>query len=339
MSKAEFIAELNDRLTVLTDEERRDILDEYEQHIDIKVMRGMSEEAAIADFGRIDELAADILEAYHVRADYALAEQHGRKKGSAGRLFRQKPALATEGDRADEADGEEREAALGVMGWLNRAYEGTWNGLKHVCGGFWNLCKKAGGGIGRSVRKASNMLVKGTSELIELCKKPFQKGKAIEHENGEAESMNLESANRGKEREKRMKAKSGFSFGRAIGGFFGACVDATLWCIRWMWNLFCIGAGLLFGFGSCIVVFGMGVLIVLLMLGYPLAGITIGWLGLTMCMVSVTVWCFSMVIRGGKKHRQDVTGNGDGMLTEAVDETEDTDVLKAAEEEEGMIHA
>lgn len=258
MSKAEFIAELNDRLAVLTDEERRDILDEYEQHIDIKVMRGMSEEAAIADFGRIDELAADILEAYHVRADYALTEQHGRKKGITGRLFRQKPAPGTEGDRADEADGEEREAALGIMGWLNRAYEGTWNGLKHVCGGFWNLCKKAGGSIGCSVRKASNMLVKGTSKLIALCKKPFQKGKAIEHENGEAEVMNLESANRGKEKGKRMKAKSGFSIGRAIGGFLvpawmprcgvsdgcGICsasepdfclvLEAASWCLAWV---------------------------------------------------------------------------------------------------------
>ena len=69
MNKAEFISELGERLAVLTEDEQRDILDEYEQHIDIKVMRGMSEEAAIADFGRIEELAADILEAYHVRAD------------------------------------------------------------------------------------------------------------------------------------------------------------------------------------------------------------------------------------------------------------------------------
>lgn len=60
MNKTEFIEKLSSSLVVLTEDERQDILDEYEQHIDIKVTRGMSEEVAIADFGRIEDLVADI---------------------------------------------------------------------------------------------------------------------------------------------------------------------------------------------------------------------------------------------------------------------------------------
>ena len=40
----------------------QDILEEYEQHIDIKVQNGQSEEEAIRDFGPVRELAAEILE-------------------------------------------------------------------------------------------------------------------------------------------------------------------------------------------------------------------------------------------------------------------------------------
>ena len=53
------------------------------QHIDIKMQNGQSEEDAIRDFGPVKELAAEILEAYHVKPDL------GRK--SAGRGF---PSLA-----------------------------------------------------------------------------------------------------------------------------------------------------------------------------------------------------------------------------------------------------
>ena len=70
MDKNTFMRELERSLSVLQESELRDILSEYEQHIDMKVKSGLSEEEAIADFGSIPELTAEILEAYHVRADF-----------------------------------------------------------------------------------------------------------------------------------------------------------------------------------------------------------------------------------------------------------------------------
>lgn len=55
---------------MLEEREQQDILDEYAQHIDMKIQNGMSEEEAIRDFGPVKELAAEILEAYHVNPEY-----------------------------------------------------------------------------------------------------------------------------------------------------------------------------------------------------------------------------------------------------------------------------
>ena len=62
MDKNTFMRELERSLSVLQESELRDILSEYEQHIDMKVKSGLSEEEAIADFGSIPELTAEILE-------------------------------------------------------------------------------------------------------------------------------------------------------------------------------------------------------------------------------------------------------------------------------------
>lgn len=83
----------------------------------------------------------------------------------------------------------------------------------------------------------------------------------------------------------------------------------------------------------------MGVLVVLLVLGYPLAGVTIGWLGLTMCMISVTIWCFSMMIGVRKRRAEQVSGTDSGAATAVICEAETTDILERTEEEEEMIHA
>lgn len=77
MDKKEFLAELKRCLKILDENEQRDILDEYTQHIDMKMQSGMSEDEAISDFGDIKQLAGDILEAYHVNPGY-----EGQKKVS-----------------------------------------------------------------------------------------------------------------------------------------------------------------------------------------------------------------------------------------------------------------
>ncbi len=70
MRKEEFLAKLRKNLSVLEEKEIQDIVEEYAQHIDMKMKEGLSEEAAIQDFGDLKELTAGILEAYHVKSDY-----------------------------------------------------------------------------------------------------------------------------------------------------------------------------------------------------------------------------------------------------------------------------
>ena len=69
MNKSEFLNDLKKYLTILEDREQEDILEEYAQHIDMKLSTGLSEEEAIRDFGSVEELAAQILEAYHVKPE------------------------------------------------------------------------------------------------------------------------------------------------------------------------------------------------------------------------------------------------------------------------------
>lgn len=64
MNKEIFLTQLREYLKILEDREQEDILAEYAQHIDMKMQKGLSEEEAIRDFGPMEELAAEILEAY-----------------------------------------------------------------------------------------------------------------------------------------------------------------------------------------------------------------------------------------------------------------------------------
>ena len=88
MNKAEFLNELETRIRILEKNEIKDILNEYSQHIDMEIQNSISEEDAIKDFGDIDDLAAEILEAYHVNPDFSVkkedtkAEEEPEKKAN-----------------------------------------------------------------------------------------------------------------------------------------------------------------------------------------------------------------------------------------------------------------
>lgn len=69
MSKEEFLKILDRRLQVINEKERKDIIDEYRTHIEMKMEEGKTEEEAIEDFGDIDELVNEILDAYKINTD------------------------------------------------------------------------------------------------------------------------------------------------------------------------------------------------------------------------------------------------------------------------------
>lgn len=69
MLKSEFLELLNQKLSLINDKEREDIILEYGTYIDDKIANGVSEEEAVAGFGDVDELAKEILSAYKISTD------------------------------------------------------------------------------------------------------------------------------------------------------------------------------------------------------------------------------------------------------------------------------
>lgn len=69
MTKDEFLNTLEHRLQLINEKERRDIIDEYRTHIEMKMKDGKTEEEAIEDFGDIDELVDEILDAYKINTE------------------------------------------------------------------------------------------------------------------------------------------------------------------------------------------------------------------------------------------------------------------------------
>lgn len=139
MKKAEFLQELEERLRVLNDQERQDVLDEYVQHIDMKTAAGMSEEEAVGDFGNLDELITDLLDAYHVNSEYAT--------GVSGRAY--KRSAAGESSRADDV-------AAGQEAGSNFEYFGST--AKDAGRGLGNTAKNMGHGLGSAAKNMSHGL-------------------------------------------------------------------------------------------------------------------------------------------------------------------------------------
>ena len=122
MNKQTFLNELRKQLHVLEEAEVNDIIDEYSQHIDIKVAKGQTEEEAIKDFGSVKELSDQILLAYHVRTD--------RQGRFSDMLHNAAEAAGQEGKKAAESvSGYAKNVSEKMPGFFGRIK----NSLKHVC--------------------------------------------------------------------------------------------------------------------------------------------------------------------------------------------------------------
>ena len=135
MNKTEFLAALEARLRVLDKREINDIIDEYAQHIDMKLASGMAEADAIGDFGSLDELAAEILTAYHINPAYD--EKYNEKDKA-------EPAEAPPTLQPDAADRGHKGAAY--------ALDSAGKGLKAACAACGRGIKSGFSLIGRGIR-------------------------------------------------------------------------------------------------------------------------------------------------------------------------------------------
>ncbi|PXX52998.1 uncharacterized protein DUF1700 [Hungatella effluvii] len=271
MNKNEFLEELNRHLLILEDEEQQDILEEYSQHIDMKVESGLSEDEAIRDFGSVKELAAQILEAYHVKAEFSGdAAKDGRK-------LPVKPITVHGADLRDK---------------FARFFKKLSAAARHgaVC------CYEAGKAIGR---KAAYLI---------LC--PIRKIRSLLHREEKTVTIDTERKKREHRRTSAgvsgravpVMHTLGHSIAFAIGSCFHGIIRLCLWGLKWCWNLFMMFLALfggLFVLGS---LFCFGILIVWLFKGYPLKGLTLVMFGTVLCSGAFTCFCVSL-LRMNKTNR------------------------------------
>lgn len=261
MDKKTFMRELRQALSVLQEDELNDIINEYEQHIDMKMKNGLTEDEAIADFGSLAELTADILEAYHVRADYAA----GQKK--------EKNLYFGNGDRAAG-----KEIIQQAKKECKAAGKKVARGLH--CFGLWLW------GILMFWKK---QLARPFIALKEMWKNR-RDGDAA-RDMGDLGDM-----------------EDAAGIGNAIRRAFclaAGCVrlgwKLALWAMRAAWNICCVALSLLCGGVGLCCLYILGLLVVLWMQHYPLAGVTIGCLGLVLCTFSAAGLCLTLLWRKKQK--------------------------------------
>lgn len=278
MSKREFLEELKNFLSILEEREQKDILDEYSQHIEMKIKDGMSEEEAIRDFGDIRELASDIMAAYHVKLPQ---EEEVKEQEPVQFVVEEREAISpqemSEISRKDLSDSV-RKKAVNLLAEAKEA-------LKRVGKILGNGCTWTG-------KKVASLFVACGNGILMVLKKPVQLERRIR-----------ESRRKQFDKEGNRNAKEG-SFMMGVVHLLKKLISdvylAFLWCVRTCVNLFWAGMAMLFGITALFALFGLGMVTVLLCAGYPLVGVTILCLGGLLVCGSVTVLCFCLIRRDTK---------------------------------------
>lgn len=254
MDKTGFLKELKQYLAVLNEGEQKDILDEYAQHIDMKMERGMSESEAIRDFGDIGELATEILEAYHVNP------QFGAKKHTRFTAMKEEIPVAEFAEK-------------GRSFWS----KGT-GCLKKLCTGFGSGLLQ----IGHTLMKPfAHLREAWSSRKLSLHKPSERRPDRMAGTEQETGAVRI--------RRKKMFGEIPGMAVSSIRSLFWGAVGLAAWCIRWAWNAFMLIIIFIVGMMTLTCLFGLGMLAVLLLQGYPLAGVTVGCLGLVLCGGSLTI--------------------------------------------------
>lgn len=291
MDKRTFITELEKSLSVLQEKELKDIIGEYEQHIDMKVERGLTEEEAIADFGSLSELSAEILEAYHVRADYASGS--GTKK--------EKKFTFAESEKAGKEILQQTGEACVKTG------KSTMRGLKRVGAWLWGVLMFWKAQLARPFVWAGRKWAVYRSERMD--EKMFEDGQQPEAgtdgantavHNSIRRKKAGQSVARGTVRLGSGMARAGAFFCGLIAGLCRFCWKAFCWCVRVAWNLCWAGFSVFCGIMGIFCLFGLGTMLTLLTQGYPLAGVTIGCLGLNLCLFTAAGFGMTLMRKSQK---------------------------------------
>ena len=277
MNKEIFLGELRGYLQILEDQEQEDILEEYAQHIDIKIQKGLSEEEAIRDFGSVKELASGILEAYHVKPGY-----QGEKARS--RLPEVTKEKAAEGKKL-----------LGRMGrFLKEKCEAC---ARWIFNGYRWLRRKCRAGVRWFRRLPSGKTQKDRSEEKEKGKSVIMESRMTE-DGGAAFVKDPEAVVQSGE-QRRGDFWRTLSHGIAV--LWKTCVNLCVWWLRLFWNLTWLMFSVLCGILAAMMLAGVGGTVVLLFQGYPFIGILLLSQGSLLCFGALSCGAYSLMVRREKK--------------------------------------
>lgn len=290
MNKEMFLEELRGYLQILEDQEQDDIIEEYAQHIDMKLQKGLREEEAIRDFGPVKALAAEILEAYHVKPDFQkkkaaikLPGLGGRTAGSGKNFF----------VRICRLFGEK----------LRAAAEGIRKGWHWSAGKCRDLGKRLGFGKGNAFGK----------------RHPFEEESWNPVRNGEEETAVLSALEKPEQEEKRgknikggkLKMKNIFRMtGRGIAELWRMLLAFCVFCLRFFWNAAWLMFSAFCGIMAMIVLMGAGTMLIFVLKGYPIFGLFTICAGGLLCLGAMCAGAFGMIIRRKKEEQDTERTNG-----------------------------
>lgn len=313
MNKDKFLAELRGYLSVLESREQDDICAEYAQHIDMKIQKGLSEEEAIRDFGPVEQLAAEILEAYHVNPEF-------RRQGFSFKLpklgtgtFRNSmQSKAAQGFGASRnPDDQEQKAKPRLQGageWIKKTTVKAACGIRNVFRWLGGKCRSFAG----------------------FVRKPFtRKRKEI---NGEIREGTTEKEGAGS------VAKTIGSAcrmtGRGIAALWRGVAALCIFCLKFMWNAAWLLFALICAGMAMITLLGVGMIVVFLVQGYPFIGFFLMSLGGLLCFGALAYGSFGLLIRkkrtGGDNSRRGAAAGGpdEGEEAEESDESRKEEMIQ-----------
>lgn len=282
MNKEKFMMELKGYLSILENQEQEDILAEYVQHIDMKMHKGLSEEEAICDFGPVEELAAQILEAYHVKPAF-------REERRGVRFIKPKAGMTGGNVQAGTGHGE-------VM-------ESPW---RRLCNSTRRLAVDTVDRIGRGMR----WICQKCSSLLKWMAKPFTGNRKQEDESVQEEI----GTDRGMRKMGKVTGNILHKTGHAIAVMWKWCVQACLYGLRMMWNAAWLMCSLFCALIALIMLMGIGAMIILIADGYPLVGIFIICTGGFLCAGALACGAFVMMIRKKKDEKTDEAAEANGEV-------------------------
>lgn len=247
MTKVDFLKQLERRLQVLNQEERNEMLEEYAQHLELKMASGLKEEEAIRDFGDVDVLADEILDAYHVNLNY--------KKES------RKIQIGAVGEKVGSGASTLWQKLKAVLRDMTKSAKALFEKLKV-------FCKR-----------------KGKPELL------LEDGEGIKHSKTKW-SLKKISLPRLPKREGREQD------GRILAGIQKLCrgiIEGGMCFLVCCWRLCVIGFLIPVVFCIFFALILLGALSVIVLLGYPLMGVTLITLGALICGITLVCMVWEVV--------------------------------------------